>query len=102
METAFKGGGVPYRWIHATRHPFASRMILSGANVVYVQRQLGHASIQLTVDTYTHWLKESERGQTLEVDRLSAPFWDGVGTLPGTLKGVKTQGIEGKEEKWGE
>ncbi len=79
-----KAAGVPYRWIHATRHAFASRMILSGANVVYVQKQLGHSSIQLTVDTYTHWLKESERGQTLEVDRLSTPFGEAVGTLPGT------------------
>jgi integrase len=85
-----KAAGVPYRWMHATRHAFASRMILSGANVVYVQRQLGHASIQLTVDTYTHWLKESERGQTLEVDRLSIPFGETVGTLPGTFDGVRT------------
>ncbi|MCA9454318.1 MAG: site-specific integrase [Nitrospiraceae bacterium] len=97
-----RAAGIPYRWIHATRHAFASRMILSGANVVYVQRQLGHASIQLTVDTYTHWLKESERGQNLEVDRLSTPFGDGVGTLPGTLNGVKTHDIERNEEKWGE
>jgi integrase len=34
---------------------FRQCMILCGANVVYVQKQLGHSSIQLTVDTYTHW-----------------------------------------------
>jgi site-specific recombinase XerD len=29
-------------------------MILDGASLVYVQRQLGHSSITITVDTYTH------------------------------------------------
>jgi hypothetical protein len=41
----------------------------------------------LTVDAYTHWLKESERGQTLEVDRLSIPFKEEVGAFPGTITG---------------
>jgi hypothetical protein len=77
-------------------------MILSGANNVYVQRQLGHSSIQLTVDTYTHWLKESERGQTLEVDRLGIPFSEAVGTFPGTLTGGRGQAVDLKREKWGE
>ncbi|MCA9469812.1 MAG: site-specific integrase [Nitrospira sp.] len=65
-----KDTGLPYRWIHATRHTFASRMILNGANVVYVQKQLGHSSIQLTVDTYTHWIHQSGRDSVLEVDGL--------------------------------
>ena len=60
-------------------------MIMSGANIVYVQKQLGHSSIQLTVDTYTHWIEEAERGRTLEVDRLvNAPSLNEVGTLAGT------------------
>jgi hypothetical protein len=71
-------------------------MILSGANIVYVQKQLGHSSIQLTVDTYTHWLKESERGQALEVDRLSLPFKEAVGTFPGTWTGESIQDLERK------
>ncbi len=83
--------GIPYRNVHAIRHTFATRMIMAGANIVYVQKQLGHSTIQLTVDTYTHWIEEAEQGRTLEVDRLTQrPKKDGVGTLVGTLAGLKT------------
>src|SRR5262249_12118909 len=34
------------------RHTYGTRLIEAGVSPVYVQRQLGHASIQLTVDTY--------------------------------------------------
>ena len=73
-----KAAGLPYRWVHATRHTFATRMIMGGANLVYVQKQLGHSSIQITVDLYTHWIERSERKTVLEVDRLvSQPEEDG-------------------------
>jgi site-specific recombinase XerC len=38
------------------RHTYASLMLQQGEPVAYVQRQLGHASIQLIVDTYGNWL----------------------------------------------
>src|SRR5882724_3406952 len=37
---------------HRLRHTFASLLPQQGESPAYVQRQLGHASIQLTVDTY--------------------------------------------------
>jgi integrase len=37
---------------HCLRHTFASLMLQQDESPAYVQRQLGHASIQLTVDTY--------------------------------------------------
>jgi integrase len=73
-----KAAGVPYRWIHATRHTFATRLIMAGAPLVYVQKQLGHSSIQITVDTYCHWIRLTERNAVLEVDRLmGVPAADG-------------------------
>jgi hypothetical protein len=42
---------------------------LGAESIVYVQRQLGHASIQLTVDTYGKWLP---MGNKAAVDRLDA------------------------------
>jgi hypothetical protein len=42
-------------------------MLQQGESIVYVQRQLGHASIQLTVDTYGKWLP---MGNKAAVDRL--------------------------------
>lgn len=62
-----------YRTVHAIRHTFATRLIMAGANIVYVQRQLGHSTIQMTVDLYTHWIDRVGRRETLEVDRLLNP-----------------------------
>jgi integrase len=41
---------------HSLRHSYASLLLQQGESPAYVQRQLGHASIQLTVDTYGKWL----------------------------------------------
>jgi integrase len=37
---------------HSLRHTFATLHLTAGANMLWVSRQLGHASIQTTVDTY--------------------------------------------------
>ena len=52
---------------HSLRHTFASLLLQQGESPVYVQRQLGHASIKLTVDTYGRWLP---MGNKAAVDRL--------------------------------
>jgi integrase len=49
------------------RHSFASLLLQQGESVVYVEDQLGHASIQLTVDTYGHLIPGANRAA---VDRL--------------------------------
>jgi integrase len=46
--------GLPHRKYHATRHSYATWMLDEGADVRWVQAQLGHATIAQTVDTYTH------------------------------------------------
>jgi len=46
----------------------ASLLLQQGESPVYVQRQLGHASIQLTVDTYGRWLAPDRRRETSNVD----------------------------------
>ncbi len=35
-------------------HPFGSLLIQDGASLIYVKEQMGHSSIQTTVDTYRH------------------------------------------------
>ncbi|WP_297452467.1 tyrosine-type recombinase/integrase [uncultured Corynebacterium sp.] len=39
---------------HDLRHTAASLLISAGANVLQVQRQLGHAKPSITLDTYSH------------------------------------------------
>ena len=52
---------------HAARHTFASRLIANGENLKYIAEQLGHSSINVTVDTYGHLLPG---GNKRAVDRL--------------------------------
>ncbi len=40
--------------LHDLRHSFGSQLLQNGASVVYVKEQMGHSSIQVTVDTYAH------------------------------------------------
>lgn len=39
--------------IHSLRHVAAGLLVSAGANVKVVQRQLGHASAAMTLDTYS-------------------------------------------------
>ena len=40
--------------LHDLRHSFGSLLIQAGASLTYVKEQMGHSSIQVTVDTYGH------------------------------------------------
>jgi Phage integrase family len=55
---------------HCLRHSFASLLLQQGGSPAYAQRQLGHVSIKLTVDTYGKWLP---MGNKAAVDALDSP-----------------------------
>jgi integrase len=40
--------------LHDLRHTFGSLLIQNGASIAYVKEQMGHSSIQVTVDIYGH------------------------------------------------
>jgi len=52
---------------HDLRHTFASLLIQNGESLAYVKDQLGHSSIQVTVDIYGHLIPGANRAA---VDRL--------------------------------
>lgn len=52
---------------HDLRHSFASLLIQQGESLAYVKEQMGHHSIQITVDIYGHLAPE---GNKSAVDRL--------------------------------
>lgn len=46
--------GLGHRGLHQLRHSYATLLIAAGAHPEYIQAQLGHASIQVTMDVYGH------------------------------------------------
>lgn len=40
--------------LHDLRHTFGSLLLQNGPSIVYLKEQMGHSSIQVTVDTYGH------------------------------------------------
>jgi integrase len=66
MRKVFRAAGSPLHFSpHCLRHTFASLLLQEGESPAYVQRQLGHASIQLTVDTYGKWLPMGNKADPL-------------------------------------
>jgi len=57
---------------HALRHSFASMLIANGESLAYIKDQLGHSSIQMTVDIYGHLVPGANRQA---VNRLDDPEW---------------------------
>lgn len=57
------------RW-HDLRHTFGSWKIAQKEDVYYVQRQMGHSSIQITIDTYAHLLKNKNPEAAEKTDYL--------------------------------
>jgi integrase len=54
MESALAKGGLRRFRFHDLRHTFGSLLIQASASLTYVKEQMGHSSIQITVDTYGH------------------------------------------------
>ncbi len=59
--------------IHDIRHTFASMLLQQGEPLNYVKDQLGHASIQTTVDVYGHIVPGSNRNAVNKLDDEVVP-----------------------------
>src|SRR5215475_1227619 len=56
--------------LHDLRHTYASLLIAQGAHPKYIQVQMGHASIQTTLDRYGHLMPEMHEAEARKLDRL--------------------------------
>lgn len=59
-DIAIEKAGVPRMTLHDFRHAHASNLIAKGVNVVSVSRRLGHSSVNITLDVYTHLIDRDE------------------------------------------
>ena len=69
MEPALEKAGLRHFRFHDLRHTFGSLLIQDGASLAYVRDQMGHSSIQITVDTYGHLIPGADIAW---VDRLDS------------------------------
>jgi integrase len=74
FSRVIKAAGLPSHLSpHSSRHTYASLLLQQGESPAYVQRQLGHASIQLTVDTYGKWLPMGNKAAVNRLDDSDLP-----------------------------
>jgi integrase len=69
--------------IHDIRHTFASLLPTNGESPVYVKEQLGHSSIQMTVDIYGAPIPSANRAA---VNKLDDAQPDATHTQPEKMK----------------
>lgn len=56
MKKVCKRSGLRTRNPHDLRHTYATLLLMAHQSPGYVQRQLGHSSISMTMDIYCHWI----------------------------------------------
>jgi len=55
---ALKAAGVEYRNPYQTRHTYASMMLSSGKNILWLQKQMGHRDFGMLIKIYARWIKQ--------------------------------------------
>jgi len=68
FKPLLKRAGLPdIRW-HDLRHTYATLLLSRGTHPTYVQKSLGHASVQLTLDRYSHCMPSMGRNTASAMD----------------------------------
>ncbi len=76
MRRACLAAKLRIRHPHDLRHTYATLLLMDHYSPAYVQKQLGHHSISMTVDTYGHWIPgEGKKNleKTLRGDKSKQP-----------------------------
>jgi integrase len=66
---ALRRAGLPRIRFHNLRHTYASLLVYQGEHPKYIQSQLGHSSIQVTMDVYGHLMETVNRGAATKLGR---------------------------------
>jgi hypothetical protein len=67
-----------------TRRQVVRFVIQDGASLAYVRDQMGHSSIQITVDTYGHLIPGANANWVDGLDRKTTPQQNATPALPAT------------------
>lgn len=74
LTRALERAGLPHIRVHDLRHTVASILLESGVHPKIVQELLGHSTIRLTLDTYSHLTPglHQQAAQTMDLVLASA------------------------------
>ena len=61
FKAAVAKTGLDERRIHDVRHTYASILLSNNAPILYVSKQLGHSSVKMTLDIYSHWIPATDQ-----------------------------------------
>lgn len=61
FKAAVAKTGLNERRIHDIRHTYASILLSNNAPILYVSKQLGHSSVKMTLDIYSHWIPATDQ-----------------------------------------
>ena len=70
-ENILKKSNIPHKKFHALRHTFATKLFEKEVPLKTVSELLGHSSIEITANTYTHVIPKQK---TTAVEKLNYMF----------------------------
>lgn len=68
VERIYKKAGIEGATMHTLRHTYATRCFEADVDIKAISKQLGHAKVKTTYDTYVHLLEDKK---VEEIDKLS-------------------------------
>lgn len=63
-----KNADLRHRNLHAMRHTFISQLLQNGESPAYVQKQVGHQSMDITINVYGHFMPGGNRAAVNRLD----------------------------------
>ena len=73
FQQASDQAGLPRIRLHDLRHTSATLALVAGVHPKIVQERLGHATISMTLDTYSHVLAGMQHDAAAQVEALLLP-----------------------------
>lgn len=73
LYPSLEKAGLPRVRFHDLRHTYASILLAKGTPIHWVKSQLGHQSIQVTIDIYGHVIPDANRGAANCLDDTETP-----------------------------
>ena len=70
-----KAAGLPHLTLHGLRHAHATMMLEEGINPKIVSERLGHSTIAITTDVYSHVLPGMQEAAVLALDAKLGRKW---------------------------